>query len=540
MRVTIIGGTGVFGSRLARMLRKDGHTVTIASTRPQAARSFADEIGAAVVQFDRAQPTDHLFADKPDIIVDAAGPFQAYGERPYRLAAAAIENRVHYLDFSDDSTFCIGIADLDSRARQAGVFALSGVSSVPALSSAVVGALSNDMEDISRIDTAILPGNRAPRGKSVMAAIMGQAGRPGGYFANGQPGTAPNWSNPKAFRLSDGTRRRAWQIEVPDSTLFGPFFSARNVTFRAGLELPIMNYSLWGLSALRARIPIPVGPGFVSLAHWLADRLQSLGTDTGGMVVNVTGHTAHRWTRATWSLLMTGGDGPFIPATPARAIINNPERVSPGARPALCELPLHSFVDAMDGLNARITETRESLHPEFPKVLQEEFHKLAPAVRASHQVYDTLTLDGTAQITTGRSLWARALRVLFRFPSATDATPVRVVKTRTERGETWERRFGNQTFRSHLTARPDGMEERFGPFAFLLNLHAQGGALHFPVRSARFFGVPWPKRLLPGSDASEREVAGEFEFDVKLTAPLTGALIVHYKGRLAPVAEKLP
>ena len=78
------------------------------------------------------------------------------------------------------------------------------------------------------------------------------------------------------------------------------------------------------------------------------------------------------------------------------------------------------------------------------------------------------------------------------------------------------------------------MTERFGSFTFLLDLKVEGGALHFPVKSARLLGIPWPRALLPGSIATESEQDGTFRFDVRLTAPITGALVVHYQGWLVP------
>ena len=57
-----------------------------------------------------------------------------------------------------------------------GVTVLSGASSVLALSSAVVVALSKVMDEIDLIGSVILPGNRTPRGISVVHAILAQVG----------------------------------------------------------------------------------------------------------------------------------------------------------------------------------------------------------------------------------------------------------------------------------------------------------------------------------------------------------------------------
>ncbi|MFV0409912.1 MAG: hypothetical protein ACK5LJ_09515 [Paracoccus sp. (in: a-proteobacteria)] len=75
------------------------------------------------------------------MVVDAARPFHAYGDDPYRLARTAIAAGLHYLDLSDNAAFRAGITALDAQTRAAGCCVISGLSSVPALSSAAVRAL---------------------------------------------------------------------------------------------------------------------------------------------------------------------------------------------------------------------------------------------------------------------------------------------------------------------------------------------------------------------------------------------------------------
>jgi saccharopine dehydrogenase-like NADP-dependent oxidoreductase len=62
------------------------------------------------LQLDRAGDLAPLWARSPDAVVDAAGPFHAYGADPYRLAKSAIAQGVSYLDLADDAEFCAGIA----------------------------------------------------------------------------------------------------------------------------------------------------------------------------------------------------------------------------------------------------------------------------------------------------------------------------------------------------------------------------------------------------------------------------------------------
>jgi len=68
------------------------------------------------------------------------------------------------------------------------------------------------------------------------------------------------------------------------------------------------------------------------------------------------------------------------------------------------------------------------------------------------------------------------------------------------------------------------------------------GALLYPVAGGRFGPFPLPRWLLPGSEAREYVEDGRFHFDVRLLAPVTKALIVHYRGHLsaAPAQDPTP
>jgi hypothetical protein len=188
----------------------------------------------------------------------------------------------------------------------------------------------------------------------------------------------------------------------------------------------------------------------------------------------------------------------------------------------------------MSDLTIRFERHSEPLDPIFPRTLGPAFATLPEPIRATHLTAATTRWTGRASVTRGSGLWSRLLATLFRFPPATADTEVEVTKTATTRGETWTRRFGSRIFRSHLRATPQGMTERFGPFTFTLGLTIKDGALHYPVAAGRIGPIPLPRWMLPGSDTREHAEDGVFHFDVRLLAPITGALMVHYRGHLAP------
>ncbi|WP_347310657.1 DUF4166 domain-containing protein [Defluviimonas sp. SAOS-178_SWC] len=534
MKVVVLGGTGVFGSRLAELLVRDGQDVTIAARDLKRAEALARRLGARAIRVDLGSDLAPLWAEAPDAVVDAAGPFHAYGADPWRLPRACIARGINYLDLADEAEFCAGIATLDGAAKAAGTFALSGVSSVPALSSAAVDALAKGMDRLEEIDTAILPGNRAPRGRSVVGAILARTGTPFRLWQGAAWEERRGWSDPRAYRLGPGLHRRGYLIEVPDTRLFPARFGAHSVSFRAGLELPVMNAGLALLSRLRAATGIAVGPRIVALTRGMALMLWPFGSAQGGMVVRVIGRKDGGLIRAEWRLLAEAGAGPYVPAIAARAILRAASRIPSGAGPALTMLPLAEFEAAMADLSIGFSRDNHPVQPLFPAHLGVAFKELPGAVRRSHDWAGCFRLDGRATVTRGRGLAARLVAAIFRFPPEGADVPVRVTKRAAPDGEIWERDFGGRIFRSYLARRRGAITERFDPFTFVIGLTVRDGALHFPVAGGWLGPLPLPRVLMPVSIATETEDEGGFRFDVELRAPLGLGLIVRYRGRINP------
>src|SRR6516164_8111950 len=162
-KVLILGGYGTFGGRLAQLLADaDGLTLVIAGRSRAKAEAFCAQLRPAAAMIPAAFDRDgdieqQLRAIEPDIVVDATGPFQSYGDDPYRVVRAAIALGVHYLDLADGSDFVDGVARFDAEARARGIFVLAGVSSFPVLTAAVVRELSADMARIERGTGGIAP-----------------------------------------------------------------------------------------------------------------------------------------------------------------------------------------------------------------------------------------------------------------------------------------------------------------------------------------------------------------------------------------------
>jgi len=523
MKVLVIGGTGVFGALLCDLLDRDGHAVTIAS------RSTPENAAFPHLQFDRNGPLDAV--NGFDVVVDAAGPFHAYGNEPYRVARAAIAVGAHYFDLSDNADFCQGINVLDAEAKAAGVSVVSGMSSVPAISSAVATALCEGQQPLM-IESAIVPGNKAPRGRSVVESILSQTGMDYQITQDGRQENKRSWSDPRVYDIGKGHHRQAWRIEVPDQRLFPQHFNCPTVTFRAGLELGVMNYSLGVLSWLRGHIGFKIPNWMVSGVLAIAKLLASFGTDVGGMVVAVTVPDGTGFTRKSWILLAENGDGPYTPTVAIRAACREIEKVPYGAFPALGVVGLDAINSCFDDLDITTTITEMQAIPPFKAVLADSFDDLDPVVRATHDAVTPRRFSGKSSVTRGTGFLARVAALVIGFPPTGDDVPVSVTKVPSANGETWVRQFGKSIFKSYLSQTSQGgMRERFGPMVFDIDLTVKDGTLQFPLKRGRCLGIPIPSFLLPKSEATEYVKDGRFHFDVHLKSP-TGATLVHYRGWL--------
>tara|TARA_R110001583_G_scaffold71050_5_gene200546 strand:- start:58729 stop:60348 length:1620 start_codon:yes stop_codon:yes gene_type:complete len=536
MKIVVLGGYGVFGSRLARLLIRDGHDVTIAGRNVRKAQALANVLGCTAMTVDHRADPVAVFDTSPDVVVDAAGPFQAYHHDPYIIPRLCLEYDADYLDLSDDAAFTVGLGALDNDARKRNRRLLSGVSTVPGISSAVAADLCIGLDEILLIDTAILPGNRAPRGKSVMASIIGQLGQTARVWRGGIWRDQRCWSDTRRIRLSSDLVRSARFIEVPDILIFPDFFRAKSVMFRAGMELRLLNAAMYGVAALRRYWPFEVTSRCATFFWGLANLFLPFGTDRGGMRVVVVGRKGATMIRREWRLIAVAGEGPYIPAVCARAVIRRVAQVPPGARPCLAEVSRTDVENAMTDL---AVSTHMDEHPSpalFQSVLRDRWAQLPPEIHKLHNVHDVESFSGSAEVVRGASIMARMIAWFFKFPPASTKCPVTVTKTRTDTGEIWQRNFNGKIFRSFCIASPLAyrFRERFWPFQYEMDVVVQDCSIQLPVRRGWFLGIPLPRFLLPRSDSREYVADGVFHFDVGLSAPLGGGLIVRYRGSLHP------
>ena len=370
-RIVILGGYGQFGARIVRSLaREAGCHIIVAGRRLEQAASLVADIersgapGSLSATLSASLSAARLDSDSPDfaariaalrvnLLIHTAGPFS---DRTYGVARACIEAGASYIDLADDRAFVLGIGALQQAASEKGLLVVSGASTVPALSAAIVDRYRVQFARIDSIDVGITPGSRAPRGLSTIESVLAYCGKPFRRWQGGRWQQVYGWQDLHRVRYPElGTRWFA-NCDIPDLELFPARYSVNDaVTFSAALELRAMQFSVWAMSWLARGHLVGNWVPAASLLKSASDPLSRFGSDRGGMHVRIAGLDAESKARSLqWFLIAGSGDGPMVPCIAsvvlARKLARGQLRSS-GARPCVDMMTLDEFQTAVRDLD---------------------------------------------------------------------------------------------------------------------------------------------------------------------------------------------
>lgn len=359
-RVLIIGGYGNFGSFISRSLAKEGNIyLVIAGRSLSKAQSLAKEIGAEAAIIDIHENLETRLREiKPDIVIHTSGPFQS---QSYDVAEACIKCGAHYIDLADGREFVSGIDILDQKAKQAGKLVVSGASSVPCLTSALIDHYRGEFEVLESLDYGITTAQKTTRGIATTAAILSYTGAPFKTIIDGEEKKIYGWQGLRARKYSSLGWRLLGNCNVPDLELFPKMYpELKTVRFYAGLELPFIHVMLWVLSWL-VRVGLvknlePAAPLLLRLS-FLFDWF---GSANSGFHMDLTGKDESGGNKTIrFELMARSGDGPFIPCMPAILLakkLANDELKDKGAKPCVGIITKKEYLDALGDLDISWTE----------------------------------------------------------------------------------------------------------------------------------------------------------------------------------------
>lgn len=549
MKILILGGYGVFGGRLAQLLRDDpALTLLIAGRDADKAAAFCLGLGGQArvepLQLDRQDVAKALALHRPDLVVDASGPFQGYAD-PYLVPKAAIAAGIPYLDLADGADFVEGIGALDADAKAAGVFVLAGVSSFPVLTHAVLTEMRRQIDPVE-VTGGIAPSPYAGVGRNVLRAVLGYAGAPVRLWRAGKPATGIGLGESLIATVAVPGKvplrpLRFSLVDVPDLRVLPPAHPGLASIWMGAAPQPRLLHRLLTLMALaRARFGLPSLAPLAGIAHWLLN-LYPMGEHRGGMFLAAKGTRNGQPATLSWHLLAEGDDGPLIPSMAVALLIGKMQAglpPHPGARPGIGALSLADYAIAFKGRRIQTGWRGDPVAEPYPQVLGPVFQDLPPLLQKLHRPGTRAVWRGRADVTRSRNPLAGLVAALFRFPKAGLDRPVEVTFTTDPQGrETWTRRFAARRMWSRQEAgrgRDEGLIlESFGPFRFGLALDWDESRLRLVPRLWRLGPVPLPGWLMPQGPAWEEEIEGRFHFHVEISLPLIGP-VVRYQGWLMP------
>lgn len=355
----VLGGYGNFGKRIVHALVAKGIEVQIVGRNLGKATKLAKEAGklSTPLCFDVTQDlADALQTHSPSVLVNTVGPFQAQG---YDVARVAISNGVHYIDLADGREFVCGVSELDALAKETGVAVISGASTVPALSDAVVSEFAQEFSSIELLKYGISPGQGAERGLATTQGILSYVGKPLAPFASIQDRVF-GWQNLYRQHYPGLGNRWMANCEIPDLDLLPQRHDIKTIQFSAGLELGLLHLGLWAMSwIVLMGLPIKLekfAPILLKMSNWF----NGFGSSDGGMHIVLRGKSVKdpkEDIERRWFIIARNGDGPHIPTIPAILLAERlalGEKMPAGAYPCMGLVNLEDYVAALSAKNIEV------------------------------------------------------------------------------------------------------------------------------------------------------------------------------------------
>ncbi|GAA0324735.1 saccharopine dehydrogenase NADP-binding domain-containing protein [Sphingomonas oligophenolica] len=361
-RVLVIGGYGNFGSYIAKALAdEEAIQLLIGGRSAEKARAFATGLGtihpaeAHAIDIDGDIPAA-LARIRPDIVIHTTGPFQT---QDHRVARACVGQGCHYVDLADARDFVASIGTLDGSAREKDVLVVSGASSVPCLTAAVIDDYLPSFARLDSIDYGISAAQQTNRGLATTSAVLSYVGKPFTALRDGVMRTVYGWQDLHAEQYPQLGTRLFGDCDIPDLTLFPARYPGlRTQRFSAGHELAILHIGTWLLSWLvRFGLVRSLSDHAESLLR-LALLFDRFGSSRSGfhMYLSGIGHDGTR-RQERFFLIARSGHGPYIPCMPAILLARKLARreiAQRGAMPCLDLITLGEYLAALEGLDITV------------------------------------------------------------------------------------------------------------------------------------------------------------------------------------------
>jgi len=321
-KILILGGYGNFGKRIAESLVSSGFPIMIVGRNINKCHKLKQLLDTkypnSKIEVDDfniyTQLSSKLQKMNPGVIINNVGPFQ---NQDYSVIKTCIQHKFDYIDLADARDFVANIKTLDQEARNKSVSLISGASTVPALSSAIIDHYQKHFSQIESIIYGISPGQKAERGLATTTGILSYIGKRIKTFDQSNE-QLYGWQNIYRQEYPELGKRWMANCEIPDLDLFPSKYNIKKLRFSAGMENSILHLGIWMISWLiRMKLPIKISnySKFLLKCSHIFDRF---GSDAGGMHMIMKGlDLKNKPLEICWFIIAKKGEGPHIPTIPA-------------------------------------------------------------------------------------------------------------------------------------------------------------------------------------------------------------------------------
>jgi saccharopine dehydrogenase-like NADP-dependent oxidoreductase len=361
-KVLILGATGNVGRKIAKGLVAKSIAIIITGRSEEPLLALKKQLTKVTAKtsidilcFDfKKRLSQELLRLRPMVVINATGPFQT---ADFTTAANCILLGVNYIDLADAREYVSDFPILDEQAIKKNCVAITGASTFPCLSSAVLNHYKDEFKLIDSLVYGITVGQKTERGLASFESILSYAGRRFEDFC-GAPKKVYGWQD--LYRQDYPLLGKRWMAncDVPDLDLLPAFYSIKSIRCSAGMESKVAHLGLWFLSWLiRLKLPLKLEKHAKSLLKF-SHYFDSYGTDADGMHMLMSG-TDHKGNQKSikWFLVAKNGDASYIPTIPAillaKRIIQD-EIGESGAIPCTQLITLESYLAELKKLDIHV------------------------------------------------------------------------------------------------------------------------------------------------------------------------------------------
>lgn len=321
-KIMVLGGYGNFGKIISEKLSKKnsvsliiaGRDLTKAQELAKTLSKDGNYIEGVKLDSESENFSKILQEYSPKILINCVGP---YTDETYKIARACIEAECDYIDLADNRDFVVNFDKLNDLAKEKKRILISGASSVPGLSTAVLKKYAQEFDQVQSLEFYINPGNKTFfRGSGTVKSVLSYCGKKFTTLKEGRWRKVTGWMGiePKKINGIAGWRLVSY-CNIPDLDLLPKHYpTLRHVIFKAGAQIKILQIGTY-FFALLSRLGIvkdwaKYHQQFDTIWHTF---FKKFGTDDGAFGMTIKGRKGDSILTIDHNLYAGSGDGPNIP-----------------------------------------------------------------------------------------------------------------------------------------------------------------------------------------------------------------------------------